>query len=115
MEFSPSQRIYIEGVKLMSALQRFILEVLDGRRIHDRSVRKFDILSSILETHLVWWPLCCGGIMCVVFIILFSVFDHDPSGERFDMLGSYLRRSSAPRFVSVVVFPSRFDTVVVVF
>jgi hypothetical protein len=72
----------------MSALQRFILEVLDGRRIHDRSVRKFDILLSILETHLVWWPLCCGGIMCVVFIILFiSVFDHDPSGERFDMLG----------------------------
>ena len=45
-----AQRIYIEGVKQMSSLQRFILEVLDGRRIHDRSVRKFAIFSSMLET-----------------------------------------------------------------
>ena len=42
----------------MSELQKFVLEVLDGRRIHDGSVRKFDMFSSILETHLAWWPLC---------------------------------------------------------
>ena len=48
--FLAQQRIYIEGMKQMSALQRFILEVLDGRRIHDRSVRKFAIFSSMLET-----------------------------------------------------------------
>ena len=59
-----AQRIYIEGVKQMSALQKFILEVLDGRRIHDRSVCKFDIFVTILETHLVWWPLCY--IFCIL-------------------------------------------------
>ena len=59
-----AQRIFIEGVKQISALQRFILEVLDGRRIHDRSVRKFDIFVTILETHLVWWPLCY--IFCIL-------------------------------------------------
>ena len=59
-----AQRMYIEGVKQMSALQRFILEVLDGRRIHDRSVCKFDIFVTILEPHLVWWPLCY--IFCIL-------------------------------------------------
>ena len=63
-----AQRIYIEEMEQMSALQNFVLEVLDGRRIYDGSIRKFDIMfSSILETHLSWWPLllyflCCRSI-----------------------------------------------------
>ena len=36
-----AQRISIEQAEQMSVLQEFILEVLDGRRIHGGSVRKF--------------------------------------------------------------------------
>jgi hypothetical protein len=59
-----AQRISIAEAEQMSVLQEFILEVLDGRRIHRGSVRKFDVFSSILETHLVWWPLCY--IFCIL-------------------------------------------------
>ena len=62
--------VSIEEVEQMSELQKFVLEVLDGRRIHDGSVRKFDMFSSIFETHLVWWPLCY--IFCILDLHQFS-------------------------------------------
>ena len=52
------EEVSIEEVEQMSVLQNFDLEALDGRRIYDGSIRKFDMFSSILETHLAWWPLC---------------------------------------------------------
>lgn len=58
------EEVSIEEVEQMSVLQNFDLEALDGRRIYDGSIRKFDMFSSILETHLSWWPLLLYFLYC---------------------------------------------------
>lgn len=60
-----SQKISVEAHNELSVLQKFIKEVLTGRRIHtDDDVRQFDMFSSIRDDGLAWWPLCY--ISCIL-------------------------------------------------